>query len=208
MNQRSHNTLFSVPSVTIRLGVGLTLLVAALTFLYWLASDSWRPILIFFGAGLAAVGQLATAFYASRTMRHALQVEERRLALEETSAKKQLEDAAARFGERWTDASMFHLRKECRELIENRNNPEAILKSLNADPAKATNAGNILNFLEELALSANKSRCNEEIARDLFCGIVLNIWHATEPWVKQQRVSRGRQQLWVQLQSLYERWKQ
>lgn len=102
---------------------------------------------------------------------------------------------------------MFHIRNECRNLVDDRKEPDKILIELQKDRAKATNAGNVLNFLEELAISIEKKRCNEPMAKSLFCGIVINIWHATEPWVKEQRIDRGRPQLWSKLEALYGEWK-
>jgi uncharacterized membrane protein len=40
----------------------------ALTYWFWLESGSIKETLIFFGAGLAAVGQLAVAFYTARIL--------------------------------------------------------------------------------------------------------------------------------------------
>jgi hypothetical protein len=98
---------------------------------------------------------------------------------------------------------MFYLRNECQEIIVNRANPEQILKSLQEDPKKATNVSNILNFLEVVALSVRLKRCEEEIVKSL----VINIWHATQPWVNHQRTTRGRSQIWMELESLYTDWR-
>lgn len=192
-------------------GVAAAAAIAALTLWFVFAGDSVRTALLFFAAACAAAGQLGASLYAARVLQMTAQIHAEsagaRAEKEAQLEKQLLEDAAARFGERWTDASMFHLRKECRALIENRTDPKKILDLVNGNENTAVNVGNILNFLEELSLSVLKGRCSEEIAKSLFCGIVINIWHATEPWVRQQRTNRGRPQLWMELETLYGRWR-
>jgi hypothetical protein len=154
---------------------------------------------------------LGASLYTAKVLKFTVQTQNAtaiELAEKEARLERQLlENAAARFGERWTDASMFHLRKECRLLIENRSDPASILSELNGDTNRPVNVGNILNFLEELAMAVNKGRCSEEIAKGLFCGIVVNIWHSAEPWIRQQRTNRGRPQLWMELGRLYASWR-
>jgi hypothetical protein len=204
------NTLFSVRFV-VSFGVVAALAVIGATIWYAYSSDAMRSTLVFFAAACAAAGTIGLSLYTTRILQFTVNNQTaatRDMAAKEARLEKQwLEDAAARFGERWTDASMFYLRKECRELIESRTDPDGLLKTLQNDKNKPVNVGNILNFLEELSLSVNKGRCSEEIAKSLFCGIVINIWHATEPWVRQQRTNRGRPQLWAELEILYGRWR-
>lgn len=154
----------------------------------------WRESLLFFVAACAAAGQLGAALYTARLLRFTL------------TQSSPAEDRAARFGERWTDAAMFHTRTACQNLVNERHNPTKILDDLKADNNKAVNAGNVLNFLEEMALSVNTGRCDEAMAKSLFCGVVVNIWHATEVWAKAQRVERGRPALWCELETLFGKW--
>ena len=121
--------------------------------------------------------------------------------------RTRLDDAAGRFGERWTDASMFHARKVFDELLEHKSDPAKVSELIKGDKDKETNVKNVLNFLEQLAFWTITEKCSETVARDLFGGIVITIWHATEVWIKYQHAHRGRPQLWAQLETLYARWK-
>jgi Domain of unknown function (DUF4760) len=56
-------------------------------------------------------------------------------------------------------------------------------------------------------MNVNRGLCDHDIAKSLFCGIVVHIWHATEPWIKSERVRLGRTQAWAELEALYARWK-
>jgi RNA binding exosome subunit len=204
------NTLFSV-KFTVTFGLVAAVFVVGTTIAYLFVPPPYQNSLIFFAAACAAAGHLGAALYAARILQFTIQSQTeatKTLAEKEERLERQaLEDAAAKFGERWDNTSMFHLRKECQEIIDNKNNPQQIMTSIKGDKIKDVNVSNILNFLEELALSVNQKRCDETIAKLLFCGIVMNIWHATEPWVKSERTRLGRPPLWIELESLYQRWR-
>ena len=206
----SSNGLFTVRFV-VTFGVVSALIIAGATVWFVLASDTIRAALIFFAAASAAAGQVGAALYTARTLRFAVDAQAKAATdLEAKEAKlerQQLEAAAAKFGERWTDASMFHLRKASQQIMDNRTNPAALQAAINEDKNLDLNVSNILNFLEELSVSVCKGRCDETIAKSLFCGIVLNTWHATEPWIRAERTRLGRGQLWTELENLYIRWR-
>ncbi len=102
---------------------------------------------------------------------------------------------------------MFHARKQCQALIDMRNRPDDIKKCLADSEEIRENISNILNFLEQMAAAVRDGICDEPFAKRLFGGIVINVWHATREWVEDQRVSRGRSQLFVELEELYARWR-
>ena len=205
------NVLVSLPRISITVGIALAVGIVAVTSLYVLVSDEYRGALIFFAASVAAAAQLATALYTARvlqfTMNSQIAAEARLMQKESQLEVRHLQDSAAEFGRRWTDASMFHIRKQCKIIIDRREKPYEVLNEIKKSDDTQTNVGNVLNFLEELALSVNSRRCDGETAKKLFCGIVVNIWHATEPWVKEQRTTRGRAQLWSEFEALYHQWK-
>jgi hypothetical protein len=207
--RREAGVLVTIPPVTVSsvLAIAITLLTAAYL---WLPPAN-QQLLLFFAACCAAAGQLAVALYTARILQLAMdtQVATAKAVTERENKTEDrlLFDTAQRFGERWTDASMVHLRTQCQELIDNRDKPAEIRKLLEANTAMQTNVGNMLNFLEQLALSVRERRCDEVFAKRLFCGIVTNMWHATESWVKEQRAKRGRSQLWAELEFLYNCWR-
>jgi hypothetical protein len=77
---------------------------------------------------------------------------------------------------------------------------------IDADPKRKANVGNLLNFLGVMALSVTTMRSDEEIAKRVFCGVVINTWSVTDDWVNHQRTVRGRPRLWIELQALQKRW--
>jgi Domain of unknown function (DUF4760) len=186
-------------NVTFGIVAAIVILIAA--GIFWLVPSA-RDALTFLAVCCAAAGQLAVALYTIRLLQYTIN-SQAGPALE--SAR--LADAAAKFGERWTDASMFHARKVFDELLEHKSDPAKVSELIKSSNDKETNVKNVLNFLEQLSYWVITQRCNEDVAKDLFAGIVINIWHATEVWVKYQRAHRGRPQLWAQLESLYTRWK-
>ena len=128
--------LFSVRFV-VTFGVVASIAVITSTAWFVFASEQTRAALLFFAAACAAAGGIGLALYTARILQFTVTTQSaaaRDIATKEARLERQwLEDAAARFGERWTDASMFYLRKECRELIENRTDPQGILKTLQSD---------------------------------------------------------------------------
>jgi hypothetical protein len=204
------NQLFSF-RVVASFGVVATLAIALATIAYQFVPDAYHGAFIFCAAATAAIGQLGAVLYAGRLLQFT--IENQNAALRNVAEKdaiadqRFLESAAAHFGERWNDASMFHMRKASRVIIDLRHKPDEILSKINESDDIQVNVSNILNFLEEMAISVNRKRCDDVVAKALFCGIVVNIWHSCEQWAKQQRTNRGRSQLWTELEMLYGRWK-
>ena len=141
------NVLVSIPRMSITIGVALALGIVVATLLYVAVSDEYRGALIFFGASVAAAAQLATALYTARvlqfTMNSQIAAEARLIEQESQLEIRRLQDAAAKFGRRWTDASMFHIRKQCKIIIDRKDRPFEVLaeikKSDDAAEAKSKN---------------------------------------------------------------------
>ena len=170
--------------------------IAIATAWFVFAADSTRATLLFFAAACAAAGQLGASLYTARildlTIRLNAEAAGKQSAKDAEDRQQRLDEAAARFGERWTDATMFYARKQFDEILEYKGDPNKVEELIKQSKDKETNVKNVLNFLEQLSLCVLKAQCNESVARDLFGGIVINIWHATENWVKFQRAHRGR----------------
>ena len=204
--RKSPSTLFSL-SFTVQIGIALALAVFAFTAMYWFAGDNSRSVIIFFGAAVAAAGQIAAAFYAGRTLRLANNIEERRLAVEERVEKVLQKNTVFDFAARWNDASMVDIRIAFQEILTKGAQEKSIIPGyIDADPKRKANVGNLLNFLDVMALSVTTLRSDEEIAKRVFCGVVFNTWSVTRDWVHHQRTARGRPQLWIELETLHKRW--
>lgn len=198
-------------NLVLTFGVVATIAVIVATSAYILLDEPYKSGLIFFVAACAAAGQLGASLYTARILQFTVDTQNKAsqdLSKKDAQLEKQLlEDAAAKYGSRWVDPSMYHTRKECGAVINKRTTPQNVKELLEKDENAATNIRNALNFLEDLSLSVNNGRCDEEIAKGLFCGIVLNIWHATSHWVQSERVRLGRTQAYVQLEQLFNGWK-
>jgi hypothetical protein len=186
--------------LVVTVGVAGLIAVASSTLAFMFVPEEYRNALIFFVAAAAAAGQLAIALYTARLLQLTINTKYK-------DEKYILANAAAKFGEKWIDTSMYHVRKVCREVIESRAKPQEITDAIKADKDKEINVINILNFLEVLSMSVNQGLCDHDIAKCLFWGIVTHIWHATEPWIKSERIRLGRVQAWAELEALYLRWK-
>jgi Domain of unknown function (DUF4760) len=205
------NRLIRVPPITIPAGIALFVGVMAISAAFFFLPEKYHESLLFFAAACAAAGQLALALYSARILQLTsnMQSEASRKSFEKEAdtAKQHHFSAAARFGERWNDASMFHTRRQCSTLISKRHSPDDIRKEINSSPEAEANVRHLLNFFEELAMHILQARCDEVTAKNLFCGLSLTIWQCTEAWVREQRNATGRGKGWVQLEALYERWK-
>jgi hypothetical protein len=206
MAAKKSSELFSL-SLTVQIGIALVLAVFVFTALYWFASDSWKAEIVFFGAAVAAAGQIAAAFYAGRTLRLANNIEGQRLAVEERVEKVLQKNTVFDFAARWNDASMVDIRIAFQEILaKGAQEKNTISGYIDADPKRKANVGNLLNFLDVMALSVSTLRSDEEIAKRVFCGVVINTWGVTHDWVQHQRTARGRPQLWIELETLHKRW--
>jgi hypothetical protein len=116
MAAKSPSEIFSL-SITVQIGIALALAVFVFTVLYGVASDNWRSEIVFFGAAVAAAGQIAAAFYAGRTLRLANNIEERRLAVEERVEKVLQKNTVFEFASKWNDASMVDIRIAFQEIL-------------------------------------------------------------------------------------------
>lgn len=205
------NTLLRVPAIT--LGIGITLAIAVLlcTAGYMFAPPPYQNTLLFFAAACAAAGQLAGVFYAARILELSAQTN-----LETTRESSRVRDqdlmkakcdCARQFGSRWNDATIFHVRQQCQNLLDAKGNQDEVRKIIDASDNSKTNVKHLLNFLEELAVSLECGLCDEAVAKRLFCGIVVDLWHSVDFYVREHRTRRGRPKIWVDLEKLYDRWK-
>ena len=190
------NTLFQIPRVTVTVGVALALLSAIIAVIYYTVPDAYKGAIIVFGTGLAASGAIAGAIYMGRT-----------LTLYIESEARNTEEVTFRFTERWNDPQMFHSRDVCRQIMDMKDKPEhERKKELNDNENLRKNVRPVLNFLEELALAVRIERTDSDLSKRMFAGIVISVYHVAEPWIKDQRLTRNRPQLWSELEWLYRKW--
>lgn len=207
----SQNTLIKVPQMTLGIGIVLGVFVAACTIMYFLVPASYQQALLFFAAACAAAGQLAAAFYAARvlefTSRSNLEVFQTSSRLRDEERLRAQKICAQSFATRWNDATMFHARRHCQALIDEKGGQDHVISLIKSTPDNTTNVKHVLNFLEELAISIDSELCSDDVAKKFFGGIVVKIWHAVDFYVRQHRIDRARPLIWAGLESLYDRWK-
>jgi hypothetical protein len=188
--------VFRIPSLSVGIGIILAATVVGLTAAYLIVPLAYQGAVIFFGAGVATAAAIATAFYTART-----------LQIAHVKHEREPQEVSARFAERWNDASMFHVRKACHEIIEMRNDErDKVKEKIEADGTARSNIVHILNFLEELAVAVRTERADYTYSKRMFAGIVINVYHVAQHWIDEERKRRGRPQLWVELRWLYEQW--
>ena len=190
------NTLVEIPRVSVTIGVALTILAAAITVGYVFVSPEYKSAVVVFGTGIAASGAIASAIYMGRTL--AIYIER-----DSHGPREIMFD----YFKRWNDPQMFHTREVCRQVMNMQEKSENERKNeLNNNNNLRVNIRSVLNFLEELALSVRLGRVDVDIAKRMFAGIVISVYHATEPWIRDQRNVRNRPQLWAELTWLYQEW--
>jgi hypothetical protein len=212
----------TVAQINITFPIGFTAIAAValllLTAFFWYESQSAKDTLIFFGAGVAAVGQLAAAFYTARMLAAALNKdradgeaeqkrEERDARHEEREAardKFRLKLTAMDFGRRWNDPGMFHARDTLREIFRRHDAKEELKEFIEE---RQTNVIHCLNFLEEFATSCRYGLSDEELLRNQFDEIVVSIWRKLNPWIESHRESRRNKAIWEDLEWAFDRWK-
>ncbi len=208
------NHLVRIPQITVTTGLALAGGVVALTAAFFFTPKQYQDLLLFFiRGGLHNVrSRLAyAALYAARilqlTANAQTAADEFQRSLHEMNIQNRLIDKSEAFCARWNDATLFHVRQHCQALIDNRTEPDKIRQMIAGDPGTYANVRHILNFLEEIALSVNKGNCDASIVREAFGGIVVNVWHAAEFFVKEHRSARSRPKIWENLEKLYGDWK-
>jgi len=205
----------TIGRVNIRFPVTFSLvcavLLAGLTYWYWRESQSSKETLIFFGAGLAAVSQVAAAFYTARILAATLKKDERDAQREQRAeARAQAQESllmkqqALRFGERWNDPSMFHARDTLRALIRaHAVSADELQKEIDG---RETNVIHVMNFLEEMATSCRYGVVDTNMMRDQFDYVVISTWEVLFPWIQKHRKTRDGD-VWEDVEKLYAAWK-
>jgi Domain of unknown function (DUF4760) len=203
------NRILRIPALTLTVGACLTGGVLVFLAVYLYVSEPYKNSLIFFAACCAAAGQLAAALYSARTLQLSVQLQDEAAARISRVETQELGRAAFRFVERWNDPGMLPMRMQWHAILETKGKPDELKKQIedgpDAEMIKA-HVKHVLNFLEEISLSVIQGYSDEDIAKHLFHGVVLMIWHCMGPWIKEQRVIHTRPQMWVNLENLYSRW--
>ena len=72
---------------------------------------------------------------------------------------------------------------------------------------KNTNVIHILNFLEEIATCHRLGICEDETLKDQFDAVVVATWRRLQPCINRHRSQRNSDDLWEDLETLYDSWK-
>jgi len=189
------------------------------TILFWFAADrSPRETLIFFAAMTAAGGQLCGSFYTARALSAAISANRRASAVErlreeraerlerlEANREKNLKlRTALDYGRRYNDPSMYQVRDVLREIMSSSGSQDQFITMVTE---RETNVIHILNFLEEIATCLQTGVADDTILRNQFEAIVVQSWRKLSPWIQRHRDIRRSQDLWEDLERLYQTWK-
>jgi hypothetical protein len=113
---------------------------------------------------------------------------------------------ALKFGERWNDPSMFHVRDVLRDIMDSPISHDELIKFVN-EKSRRTNVIHIFNFLEEVSIAHKHHLVDRETLDAQFHGIVVGTWSKLSPWIGTIRKDRNDQRIWEDLESLYDLWK-
>jgi hypothetical protein len=222
-------------SFPITVTVVSSLILLAVTVGFYFLPKPEQEVLVFFSTGAAAVGIAVTAYYTAKTLNAVLERdasdELREVAREarevardgrergheerESAREKRVQEEegrlmrrlALRFGERWNDPAMYHVRNTLREVMDFQAKSQDELINLVNDPSKRTNVIHVFNFLEEIAVALKYQLVDSTIVSDQFCGIILAAWARLTPWIHVHRNERADQRIWDDLEALYATWK-
>lgn len=184
----------------------LLVVVVGLSVVFYLVTSSWRETLIFLAAATAAGATVGTAFYSARTLNIALQKEDKireRESSLDTLARKQ---RAMAYAERFGEPGMHYLRDICRQVYDLRGSPPEAVQTFANNASNKTNVTNMLNFFEEMGFAIEAELVDTDLLRDQFCGVVTSVFQILRPWIEQERVNRGRPNIWIKVERLNGDW--
>lgn len=177
---------------------------SALVVAYHLyASTSLENSAIFLGAAVTACGVIITAYYASRTLRAMIQQDFKRRQREDHLDQRGRKERSLRYGERWNDPSMYHVRDVFRALIDDAANGD-IMEMIKG---KETNVIHLLNFFEELEFSIEHGLAEQELLKQQFSGLMPIVWRTLSPWIAARRRIFNDDGLWEKVEILNNRWR-
>jgi len=181
----------------------VVLVVIGLSGLFFYVTGSLKETVIFLAAASAAGGTVITAYYVAKTLNLYLSQEVRIREREEALDTQGKKERALRYGERWNDPHMYHVRNVCRSVLEP-----------SADDIRGRVAGNetnvihLLNFFEEVGFSVKQELVDERLLYDQFGGLVPTIWRTLEPWIKDRRGTFHDDKMWEVVEEFSKRWRE
>jgi hypothetical protein len=177
-----------------------------LVIIYSFTPQEYREIVAIVGAAAAGVGALLAAFYAGRTLAHMVSQENAKLSFEKKKA-------ALYFVERW---DMIPTLRACKiiwvvgmgpdgaktvaDFLERgEQNEKDLLET-------QTHVGRLLNFMEEISLSAANNLVDEKTIRHAFNSVIRITAESTCIWRNNERGRRKAGSLWTEIDKLNSRW--
>lgn len=199
-------------SLEIRFPVKVSLIVAvvtaALSGLFFLYSGSNTEALIFFVATTAAAGAVLAAIYTARTLN--LQLATAQSALLETVERKRTDAKkyAITLASRWNDPAMLETRSICRRAINLQDKSLLELRPIIESDETLDRVIHLLNFLEEVAISADEDVADDRLLDEFFAEIFFQVWTSLEVWIIHYRKLRNAKNMWGAFEKRTAKWKQ
>lgn len=177
---------------------------SALVVTYHLyASTSIENSAIFLGAAATACGAIISAYYSSRTLRAMIRQDFERRQREDDLDEYGRRERSLRYGERWNDPNMYHVRDVCRTLLDNAANGDIMEMIID----KETNVIHLLNFFEELGFAIEHGLVDQELLKQQFSGLMPVIWRILLPWIMDRRRKFNDDGLWEKVEFLNNQWR-
>lgn len=195
--------------LSLRVGVSLFFLSLVFTGIHFY-KEKYRETLTFLVTALATSAGGASAVYALRSIKQSAASQE----LDRQQSKEtQLIDRTLSYIARWNDPQYWQAKKTASEfnlLRKNQiiNNEEQFLKDyLDKNTDAKQDLLNILNLLEEIALSVQKGILKEDLLHDYYRGIILSFCETFKCLIKQRRKEQNNEKIYKALTDLYEKWR-
>lgn len=202
MAQTDPGHLFEVKfPVTYSVVIAIIIIVMAVG--YWFVAKDVEKTALFFAAAVTAGAVVTSTFFTARTLQAFIRQASERRQRENDLDNFGMRLRAMAYGERWNDATMFHVREVCRAALDEVAEGGNIIE---VTKGKETNVSHLLNFFEEIGLAIDDSLADEELLRRQFSGLITPLWRTLFPWVQIRRKKFNDDSLWVKVQWLSERW--
>lgn len=189
-------TLRLPPRLVTALALTWALVVAG--FIYF---PTWQPAIVFAASSLGGLAGLAGALYLARGL--ILTAQQRQNAERQERVKE-----AFHYMERWNSPHFYHTRTASREILRlgTAEGAERVKTTLAGDAALRSNAMDVMNFFEEMAIAIDLNIADDQILKRAFRGLVAAHWMTLEPFVNERRRVLGNPKLLIECEALHKRW--
>ena len=185
--------------------VGVAVLV--LSGLYLWISESYKESFVFFAASVAAGSAILAALYAARAINFQVQQHEDANIDRDNALLNERQRQAMAYAARWNDPHMEQARMACRKVISLKGSGVEDVKRSMGEGDTEMKVIHMLNFMEEVSISAHHNISDADILKEYFRDVVVLVWRCMSEWAIDHRISKGQPSAWRHFDKIYYEWK-